>query len=83
MVQIGGSVPSHEVCNLVIATLAYSEHALARDLAGCREALHAVLEQLHERDGQLERQRRQHRRLRDEYRHFRETTFRDERRVAA
>ena len=76
-------MPSHDVCNLVITTLTYSEYVLARDLAGCREVLHAALEQLHERDGQLERQRRQHRRLRDEYRHFRETILRDERRVAA
>lgn len=67
---------------LLIAEFADSEYRLARELAAVRVLLHLALGQSHEWVLRYDRLEKQHRRLRDEYRSFREHALRDDRRAA-
>ena len=66
----------------VIETLADSEYALARSLAVYREALSVAIEQPYKTARQLDHLRKEHRRLREEYRRLCGTILRDDRRAA-
>ena len=66
----------------VIEQFADSEHALARECAQLREALHAAVDRLRTLTLELDRLRAQQRRLQVEYRDLRAQILRGNRRAA-